>query len=108
MLSVPLLTADIPVIGLHRLLAVGVVTLGDKVHLVLRNLRQVATALTNHRRNGLETLTCPYCIRAERLLYVQFITQIETVTVRIGCCRATVGRKQHFCVRVLTFLATLA
>ena len=107
MLCIVLLTADVPIICTHCLDTAWVVALCNKVHLVLGNLRQVHTALTNHPCNRFEPLTRPNRIRAVRYLDVGLVTQINTVA-RITCgCSATVRSQQHSTVFVRLFLSTL-
>ena len=79
MLSVILQTADVPVVCPHGLYAAWIVALSNEVPLVLGNLRQVHTALTNHPCNRFEPLTRPNRIRAVRYLDVGLVTQINAV-----------------------------
>ena len=108
MLSVVLTTTDVPVVRLHGLLSKRIVPLSHEVHLVLRDVRQIATTVVNHLCDSLESRTSPNSIRAARLRKVRLVAQIDSVT-RIARGRSpTVRRKQHSTMFVRGFLAALA
>ena len=107
-LRIPLQTADVPVIGLQRLLATRVVTLSQEVNLVLGESRQILATIIDESRDALESLTSPQRVRAIRLHEVRLVTQIDAVT-RIARCRSpTVRRQQHSTMFVRGFLSALA
>ena len=89
MLSVILTTADVPVVRLHGLLSTRIVPLSHEVHLVLRDVRQVAATIVNHLCDSLESLTSPHRLGAIRLHEVRLVTQVNTVTrIARGCSPA--------------------
>ena len=108
MLRIPLQTADVPVIGFHRLLAARVVPLSQEVDLVLGDSRQILATIIDESRDALESLTSPQRVRAIRLREIRLVTQVNAVA-RIARGRSpTVRRKQHSTMFVRGFLSALA
>ena len=96
-----LLTADVPVVRLEGLLAVGKVLLRHERCLVLGDFGQVVLALVHHLRYGLEAQAdCPLVVRDRRAAR-RFLAEIKTVAVFAGGCRYAVGCQQHFLAAVL-------
>ena len=108
MLSVILTTADVPVVRLHGLLSTRIVPLSHEVHLVLRDVRQVATTIVNHLCDSLESLTSPHRLGAIRLHEVRLVTQVNAVARIASGGSPAVRRKQHSTMFVRLYLTALA
>ena len=61
-----LLTADLPEVGVHGLLAVGEVLLREEVDLVLGDFSQIFLTRSDHRTYGLESLADSHLFLLQR------------------------------------------
>ena len=102
-----LLTAHLPEVSLHRLLAVGVVALCEEVNLVLGDLGQVFLTCRYHRTYRLETLTSSHLFRFERrgTLVAVCVKRIHALAVLVGAgCLAMNGYEVIAVVVTVLFL----
>ena len=104
MLSVVLVAADEPVVGLHGLLATGEVLLSDEGLLVASDLGEILAALVHHLRYGREAHTCEEFVLGRAGTAFGFLAQVQAVTIRVLSCRYAVGSKQHLGTTVLAVL----
>ena len=104
MLLIPLLTADAPVPLEHGLAAVRFVLLSDEGLLVSRDLRQVVTALGDHRPYTDKAVADLVLTLRQRSRALHWYTEVQTVALVRGRCRGTVRREQHLLAAVLTAL----
>ena len=106
LLLVVLLAADVPEVGLHGLLAVGEVLLGEEGGLVLGDLGQVFLTLDDHLSDRLEAETDSALVVRERsgTVVAVFACDIDTNAVRVLRCGYAVRTDEVGAVLVAGFL----
>ena len=105
MLLIPLLTADTPVPLFHGLCAARLVLLREEGLLVGRDLREVMTALLNHRCHADKAVADLVLTLRQRSAAFHRSTEIDAVALVRGRCSGSVGREQHLLAAVLTALS---
>ena len=107
MLCIVFLTADIPEVRRHGLLACRRVFLRIERSEVGGHLAQVFAARLHGSRHCAEAETCVDGVLGLRDVDLGRFAHVQAVALvaRGGCC--AVGTKQHFCARVLAALARL-
>ena len=102
MLGVVLVTADLPVVCFHGLLATGKVLLNHEVDLVLGDLRQILLALVHHLRYRREAHTCKQLVLGRTRATLGFLAEVQPVTVGVLGGRYAVGAEEHFGTAMLS------
>ena len=107
MLCIVFLTADIPEVRRHGLLACRRVFLRVERLQICRHVAQVFTTRLHRCRNCAEAETCVDGVLGLRDVDLGRFAHVQAVALvaRGGCC--AVGTEQHFCARVLAALARL-
>ena len=101
---IPFRAADAPVPLFHGLCAVRLVLLSDEGLLVGRDLREVMTALSDHRSNTDKAVADLVLTLRKRSRAFHRSTEIDAVALVRGRCSGTVRREQHLLAAVLTAL----
>ena len=101
-LLIPLFAADFPVPFLHGLAAVRLALLRDEGLLVGRDLREVMTALLDHRCHADEAVADLVLTLRQRRGALNRLTEVDAVAITRGGCSGAVGRKQHLLAGVLS------
>ena len=99
-----LLRADVPQIGIERLVAVRVVLLRTEVLEVDGYLREVFPSRVYATRDSRETVADKDLIRCHRRRTLGFLAHEYAVTIGVRGRCGTVRAKQHLCATVLTTL----
>ena len=102
MLLIPLRAADAPIPLFHGLCAVRLVLLSDEGLLVGRDLREVMTALLNHRCNADEAVADLVLTLGQRRGAFHRYTEVQTVALVRGGRSGSVRREQHLLAGVLS------
>ena len=105
MLLIPLLTADTPIPLFHGLCAARFVLLREEGLLVGRDLREIVTALLDHRCHTDEAVADLVLTLRQRRAAFHRSTEIDAVALVRGRCSGSVGREQHLLAAVLTALS---
>ena len=105
MFLIPLLSANFPIPLFHGLCAARFVLLREEGLLVGRDLRQVMTALLDHRCHADKAVADLVLTLRQRRAAFHRSTEIDAVALVGGGCSGSVRREQHLLAAVLTALS---
>ena len=105
MLLIPFLAAHAPIPLFHGLCAARFVLLREEGLLVGRDLREVMTALLDHRCHADKAVADLVLTLGQRRTAFHRSTEIDAVALVGGGCSGSVGSEQHLLAAVLTALS---